>query len=79
MAEMSKAYTPEFMGDPNPREKILKLARKITDCVDHKILGVTVNDPEYWSHQGSKENPSLYVTDVRSRFCGIHEYDKEAA
>ena len=48
MAEMSKAYTPEFMGDPNPREKILKLARKITDCVDHKILGVTVNDPEYW-------------------------------
>ena len=45
---MSKAYTPEFMGDPNPREKILKLARKITDCVDHKILGVTVNDPEYW-------------------------------
>lgn len=31
MAEMSKAYTPEFMGDPNPREKILKLARKITD------------------------------------------------
>lgn len=42
MAEMSKAYTPEFMGDPNPREKILKLARKITDCVDHKILGVTV-------------------------------------
>lgn len=21
MAEMSKAYTPEFMGDPNPREK----------------------------------------------------------
>ena len=40
---MSKAYTPEFMGDPNPREKILKLARKITDCVDHKILGVTVN------------------------------------
>ena len=38
MAEMSKAYTPEFMGDPNPREKILKLARKITDCVDHKIL-----------------------------------------
>lgn len=48
MAEMSKAYVPEFMGDPNPRKKILKLARKITDCVDHKIKGVTVNDPEYW-------------------------------
>ena len=48
MAEMSKAFQPEFMGDPNPSEKILKLARKITDCVDHKLLGVTVNDPEYW-------------------------------
>lgn len=48
MAEMSKAFKPEFMGDPNPSEKILKLARKVTDCVDHKLLGVTVNDPEYW-------------------------------
>ena len=48
MAEMSKAFTPEYMGDPNPSEKILKLARKITDCIDHKIAGVTVNDPEYW-------------------------------
>lgn len=28
MAEMSKAFTPEYMGDPNPSEKILKLARK---------------------------------------------------
>ena len=46
MAEMSKAFTPEYMGDPNPSEKILKLARKITDCIDHKIAGVTVNDPE---------------------------------
>lgn len=48
MPEMSKAFVPQFMGDPNPREKILKLARKITDCIHHKIAGVTVNDPEYW-------------------------------
>lgn len=48
MPEMSKAFVPEYMGDPNPRENILKLARKITDCIDHKIAGVTVNDPEYW-------------------------------
>ncbi len=45
---MSKAFVPKFMGDPNPRENVLKLARKITDCVDHKIKGVTANDPEYW-------------------------------
>ncbi len=48
MPEMSKAFVPKFMGDPNPRENVLKLARKITDCVDHKIKGVTANDPEYW-------------------------------
>ncbi len=48
MPEMSKAFVPEFMGDPNPRENVLKLARKITDCIDHKLFGVTVNDPEYW-------------------------------
>lgn len=48
MPEMSKAFTPKYMGDKAPREKILKLARKITDCIDHKIKGVTANDPEYW-------------------------------
>lgn len=48
MPEMSNAYVPEFMGDKKPREKILKLGRKITDCIDHKIKGLTVNDPEYW-------------------------------
>ena len=48
MPEMSKMVTPKYMGDPNPRKKILKLARKITDCIDHKLKGVTSNDPEYW-------------------------------
>ena len=45
---MSKKYVPEFLGDKNPRKNVLKLARKITDCIDHKIGGVTTNDPEYW-------------------------------
>ena len=48
MPEMSKAYIPEHMGDKLPRLKILMLARKITDCVDHKLRGITTNDPEYW-------------------------------
>ena len=48
MPEMSNAFVPKYMGDKTPREKILKLARKITDCIDHKLKGVTVNDPEYW-------------------------------
>ncbi len=48
MPEMSKAVTPKYMGDKKPRKKILKLARKITDCIDHKLFGLTSNDPEYW-------------------------------
>lgn len=48
MPEMSKMVNPKYMGDPKPRKKILKLARKITDCIDHKLKGVTSNDPEYW-------------------------------
>ena len=48
MAEMSKAFKPKYMGEKNPSEKILKLARKVTDCIDHKIKGVTADDPEYW-------------------------------
>ncbi len=47
MAEMSKAFIPEHKGE-QPREKILKLGRKITDDLHHKIKGVTTDDPEYW-------------------------------
>ena len=34
--------------DEVPREKILKLGRKITDRIPAKIKGLTVDDPEYW-------------------------------
>ena len=35
--------------DAVPREKIVKLARKITDRIPAKIKGITVDDPEYWA------------------------------
>ena len=38
--------------DPQPREKILKLGRKITDRVPAKLKGVTADDPEYWGLAG---------------------------
>ncbi|MFA6829497.1 MAG: FAD-dependent oxidoreductase [Bacilli bacterium] len=62
MAEMSKTFVPEFIGDKNPSKNILKLCTKITDCIDHKIKGVTVNDPEYW---GLK----CLITDEDARVC----------
>ncbi|MBQ0058907.1 MAG: FAD-dependent oxidoreductase [Lachnospiraceae bacterium] len=42
-----RALNPPHKGEP-PREKILKLGRKITDVVEHKIKGITTDDPEYW-------------------------------
>ena len=43
-----RALNPPCKGDPAPREKILKLGKKITDVVMHKIKGITTDDPEYW-------------------------------
>ena len=43
-----RALNPPCKGDPAPREKILKLGKKITDVVKHKIKGITTDDPEYW-------------------------------
>ena len=43
-----RALNPPCKGDPAPREKILKLGRKVTDVVMHKIKGITTDDPEYW-------------------------------
>lgn len=43
-----RALNPTYKGDPAPREKILKLGRKVTDVVAHKLKGITAEDPEYW-------------------------------
>ena len=45
---MSKAYTPRYMGEEKPNEKILALGKKITDVAKHKLFGITAQDPEYW-------------------------------
>ena len=44
----NRALNPVCKGDPAPREKILKLGKKVTDVVMHKIKGITADDPEYW-------------------------------
>ena len=48
MPEMSNAFIPKHKGEKEPREKILKLGKKITDCLTHKLHGLTTDDPEYW-------------------------------
>ena len=44
----NRALNPVCKGDPAPREKILKLGKKVTDVVLHKLKGITTDDPEYW-------------------------------
>ncbi len=48
MPEQSKLIKPAYQGEENPDEEILKLGKKITDVIGHKIHGLTSNDPEYW-------------------------------
>ena len=46
MPEQNKKIIPIHQGEENPDEEILKLGRKITDVVAHKLKGITTNDPE---------------------------------
>ncbi len=48
-SQINEKYPFKHKGEKNPRKNILKLGRKITDCMDHKFLGVTTDDPEYWA------------------------------
>ena len=52
----------EIPRDEQPREKILKLGRKITDRIPAKLKGVTGDDPEYWGLAGlvTDEMPSRW-------------------
>ena len=64
MPEQNKNVKPTWQGDKNPSEKILKLGQKITDCIPHKLKGLTSEDPEYW---GLKELVSDEMADVALR------------
>ena len=42
------ATISKYEGEKNPNKKYLKLARKITDNVEVKLLGCKSTSPEYW-------------------------------
>ncbi len=48
MPEQYDYVKVKAQGEENPRKKILKLGKKITDVVPHKLLGINSNDAEYW-------------------------------
>lgn len=61
MARQYKTVVPKWQGDPNPDKKILKLGKKITDVIPHKLFGINSNDPEYW---GLKELLTEDMADI---------------
>lgn len=46
--EKYEEWNANHKHDNPPREKIVKLGRKITDVAGHIFGGVKVEDPEYW-------------------------------
>ena len=50
MPEQNTQIKSKYEGEQgySYEKKLIKLCRKITDVVPHKLLGMTTNDPEYW-------------------------------
>lgn len=48
MPEQNKDIISKYQGEQNPDKRYIKLGKKITDVVVHKITGITADDPEYW-------------------------------
>lgn len=64
MPEQNKKIISKYQGEANPDERYLKLGRKITDAMGHKISGVTSDDPEYW---GLREVLTPEMCDVANK------------
>lgn len=74
MPEQYKSVKPTHQGEKNPSEKILRLGKKITDVIPHKIKGVTSQDAEYW---GLKELITDEMADVALTMKVRHHYPFE--
>ncbi len=48
MEKVYQSWPANHKHDKPAREKIIKLGRKITDVVAHKVTGIKVEDAEYW-------------------------------
>lgn len=74
MPEQNKKIISKYQGESNPDKRYLKLGRKITDVVSHKIFGVTSEDPEYW---GLKEVLTPEMCDVANKMKLRKDYTFE--
>jgi len=64
MPKQNDKIISKYQGEQNPDPRYLKLGRKITDVVVHKIKGLTSDDPEYW---GLREMLTPEMCDVLNK------------
>lgn len=64
MPEQNKTIISKFQGEPNPDKRYIKLGKKITDVVAHKLTGFGSEAPEYW---GLKEVLTPEMCDVANK------------
>ena len=74
MPEQSDKVRSKYQGEANPDKRYLKLGRKITDVVAHKITGITSDDPEYW---GLREVLTPEMCDVGNKMTLRKHYTFE--
>jgi NADPH-dependent glutamate synthase beta subunit-like oxidoreductase/NAD-dependent dihydropyrimidine dehydrogenase PreA subunit len=48
MPQQNDKIISKYQGEKDVNKKYVKLGKKITDVVPHKLFGPTSNDPEYW-------------------------------
>ena len=64
MPEQNDKIISKHQGEKNPDKRYIKLGKKITDVVPHKIFGLKSDDPEYW---GLKEVLTPEMCDVANK------------
>lgn len=64
MPEQNDKIISKHQGEKNPDKRYIKLGKKITDVVPHKIFGVKSDDPEYW---GLKEVLTPEMCDIANK------------
>ena len=64
MPEQNKDIVSQHQGEETPDKRYIKLGKKITDVVPHKLFGVKSSDPEYW---GLKEVLTPEMCDVANK------------
>ena len=63
MPEKNTKIVSRFEGEKGYEyeQKLIKLARKITDVVPHKLFGMDTKDPEYWGLREVLTEPMIDV------------------